>query len=374
MSEVEVVDVSRTAILLFVLIGGGWVLGLLALLDAVRRRARGNEATGTWVVFLGVSLLIVPLAGVLAVAYGALVVVRERRRTGDADIAGVGIAANRSSRLLAFGIDVLVLLLPVSALTWRLATIDVSEGVFDAPGWVPWLGAGCSFLYQVVPIALWGQTLGKRVVGVRVVGRHGARPSWSQALRRTAPVLVGVVPYLGLLAVFAYLPVLWRQDRRGLHDFAAGTFVIVAETAPDRHRARWVAATVASLVGWGLVAFTGGGAGSAGTIEVRTNADDAPEHFWSSGLPHAENMARARSVVEQCLGSPLPEVGEPNYDYTAMPLEDVRTRTDMGDIDLRVIGRDDDCDTGALATTSVPRSDRVNVYVVGGRVVWARTF
>ena len=75
-------------------------------------------------------------------------------------------------------------------------------------------------LYVVLFHWLWGQTMGKIVVGARVVTLDGGALSLSRALGRALAWGVAVLP-LGLGLALAAL----RRDRRGLHDLIAGTRV-----------------------------------------------------------------------------------------------------------------------------------------------------
>ena len=78
-----------------------------------------------------------------------------------------------------------------------------------------------AFLYFFLFIALRGETLGKHLVGVRVIDGFGERPSLLRALGRTA----AYVPSLALLG----LGLLWigfDREKRGLHDWLADTYVI----------------------------------------------------------------------------------------------------------------------------------------------------
>ena len=83
--------------------------------------------------------------------------------------------------------------------------------------------------YEVLPVALRGATLGKAMLGVRVVRLDDwGRPGVLSAVIR-AGVLYGplAVPTVGIL-LFALViapGVIW-PTRRGLHDLAAGTAVI----------------------------------------------------------------------------------------------------------------------------------------------------
>jgi uncharacterized RDD family membrane protein YckC len=75
-------------------------------------------------------------------------------------------------------------------------------------------------LYVVLFHRLWGQTMGKIVVGARVVALDGERLSLSRAIGRTLAWVVAALP-LGLGLALAAV----RRDRRGLHDLLAGTRV-----------------------------------------------------------------------------------------------------------------------------------------------------
>jgi uncharacterized RDD family membrane protein YckC len=80
----------------------------------------------------------------------------------------------------------------------------------------------------VVPVAYFvlghgtaGQTIGKLLLGVRVVDEGGAPIGYLRALGRCVATAVAALP-LGLGLAVAGL----RRDRRGLHDLLAGTRVV----------------------------------------------------------------------------------------------------------------------------------------------------
>lgn len=84
-------------------------------------------------------------------------------------------------------------------------------------------------LYATALHAAQGQTIGKLLVGVRVVVLPGAPPAVGQSLLRTLAYFLSMAP-LGLGFVMAGL----RHDRRALHDLVAGTRVerVVTRVAP----------------------------------------------------------------------------------------------------------------------------------------------
>ena len=81
--------------------------------------------------------------------------------------------------------------------------------------------------YEVLLINRRGQTVGKQLLGIRVVdATTGAVPNLDQAGRRAAPTLVQIVPVLGIIGVALYLPLLWNPRRQGFHDQLASTVVV----------------------------------------------------------------------------------------------------------------------------------------------------
>lgn len=87
---------------------------------------------------------------------------------------------------------------------------------------------------EVVPIAIRGVSLGKAVLGLRVVPTDGDQ-RWPGPVRSLLRSLVlygaALVPLVGGVLVLAVLlPVVVTPQRRGLHDRLAGTMVVaVAE-------------------------------------------------------------------------------------------------------------------------------------------------
>jgi uncharacterized RDD family membrane protein YckC len=102
------------------------------------------------------------------------------------------------------------------------------------------IGAGIgviSFGYDWLQHGLWGQTIGKRVMGTKVVTADTRSPISGQAACGRAAVyaLVPVVPSVGgLFALINESWLLWDPRRQCLHDKAAGTVVVKKNAlAPD---------------------------------------------------------------------------------------------------------------------------------------------
>ena len=71
-----------------------------------------------------------------------------------------------------------------------------------------------------------GQTIGKRLVGIRVRADQGGRAGYGKALGRTLVArVIGLFPFVGLIDV---LWPLWDNRNQCLHDKAASTIVVRA--------------------------------------------------------------------------------------------------------------------------------------------------
>src|SRR5262245_20185425 len=125
-------------------------------------------------------------------------------------------------RVVAALVDIAVFLVVKASFTklaMRVGRVDV-EGDFGVRGTL----VGCTVLfavfYLVVLHALEGQTIGKLLVRVRVVGADGAPPTFGTSVLRLVAYVASFMPF-GLGFVMAGL----RADRRALHDLLAGTRV-----------------------------------------------------------------------------------------------------------------------------------------------------
>ena len=85
------------------------------------------------------------------------------------------------------------------------------------------------FFVQLWMLVTRGQTIGKRVLGVRIVTvDDGSNPGFIKIflLRLILPALLGAVPYLGMFFTLTDYFFIFRDDRRCIHDILAGTKVV----------------------------------------------------------------------------------------------------------------------------------------------------
>jgi uncharacterized RDD family membrane protein YckC len=82
---------------------------------------------------------------------------------------------------------------------------------------------------QIWMLTTSGQTLGKRVLGIRIV-RLGddSNPGFVRAflLRMVVPGLIGMLPLVGLCFTIVDALFIFRADRRCIHDLIADTKVV----------------------------------------------------------------------------------------------------------------------------------------------------
>lgn len=84
-------------------------------------------------------------------------------------------------------------------------------------------------IYTLVLLATRGQTIGKKVRGIRIVTfPDGANPGGVKTilLRGFVNGLIGMVPVVGVIYALADIFFIFREDRRCIHDLIAGTQVV----------------------------------------------------------------------------------------------------------------------------------------------------
>lgn len=130
------------------------------------------------------------------------------------------------TRLLAHWVDLsvagILFIAGSVALDYVLRTIvGVDAALEDLGLWRAAVGAVWFFLYWWVSIAVAGKTIGKALLGLRVVSRDGEILSSSRSAVRAI-----AFPLSYLLFGFGFLGIILGRERRALHDAIAGSAVI----------------------------------------------------------------------------------------------------------------------------------------------------
>jgi uncharacterized RDD family membrane protein YckC len=129
-----------------------------------------------------------------------------------------GPRANFGQRFGAYLID-LILLAVVQGIVWGLTNQDVASAIG--------LLAGLAYFtyFEGGPT---GQTIGKRVVGIRVYDfRQGGPIGYGRALLRYIGRILSALPCL-----LGYLWMLWDGEKQTWHDKIAGTVVVPTADYP----------------------------------------------------------------------------------------------------------------------------------------------
>jgi len=150
--------------------------------------------------------------------------------------------ASRWVRLGAQIVDnIFCMLLMIPGLIWMVIGI-VSQQATDPNqiDWVPLVGSvglmGLGVLI-VLGIQIWqlttrGQTVGKRLLGIRIVKYpDDSAPGFVGAfvMRALIPGFIGAIPWVGGLFSLVDICFIFREDRRCIHDLIAGTKVVTGQ-------------------------------------------------------------------------------------------------------------------------------------------------
>jgi uncharacterized RDD family membrane protein YckC len=138
-----------------------------------------------------------------------------------------------ATRALALATDAVVtIVLATSALGIAALVSSLVGGL--RPAWLVGvlLAFGWTLVVGTYFVLFWsaaGQTPGMRLLRVRLRGPGGGAPSLGRSLVRMVGLVLAIVPLFA-----GFLPVLFTERRRGLHDYLAGT-VVVYEDRPPRY-------------------------------------------------------------------------------------------------------------------------------------------
>ena len=110
--------------------------------------------------------------------------------------------------------------------------------VFDSPRTIVLLLV-LVVLYEIVPAVMWGATLGKAMLGLRIRLTNRSSPAWLMALGRAVVLYLPVV-FLGgpglVIPLVLLVTVVIAADGRGLHDRLLGTLVVSLPREPEHER------------------------------------------------------------------------------------------------------------------------------------------
>lgn len=143
--------------------------------------------------------------------------------------------AARGTRLGAAIIDAIpFLIIGIMAGFSEAASESLGDSLMAGANGVMWATAGLVMLVilgiHCVLLHRNGQTIGKKLLGIKVVRTNGERIGLGRIiLLRALPMsLLGMLPFIGYLISLVDSLLIFRESRKCLHDDFADTIVIVA--------------------------------------------------------------------------------------------------------------------------------------------------
>ncbi|RST75288.1 RDD family protein [Siminovitchia acidinfaciens] len=119
-------------------------------------------------------------------------------------------------RLLGILLDAIVIGIPLGIIAYIL-TGETEGNAFTNL---------LSFLYYLIlPVAWMGYTVGKRIVGVRIVKVNGEKVGIGTMFLRTFVAGIVYAVTIGIALIVSAFMVGLREDKRAIHDLIAGTYV-----------------------------------------------------------------------------------------------------------------------------------------------------
>jgi uncharacterized RDD family membrane protein YckC len=153
------------------------------------------------------------------------------------------VLAERGKRLAAFAVDmapalVIGVLALVAGLWAGFSSVNASSAIFVprflAVAAVVFVAAVAWGVYNIVLVYRYGQTFGKKVMGIRMVRSDGSRMSFARFffLRGLVMSLLSAIPFLGWPIQLVDKLLIFRDSHQCLHDNIADTLVVTAESSP----------------------------------------------------------------------------------------------------------------------------------------------
>ena len=143
--------------------------------------------------------------------------------------------AGRGARLGAYVIDWLIIGAVTFGIAWYAGLFErIMRQDATATLWVTLIGLAVFAVINLRLLAQHGQTVGKRLVGVRIVDAAAREivPVWkSFGLRVVVIQGVASIPVVGGLFALVDVLFIFGERRRCLHDHLAGTIVVDADAA-----------------------------------------------------------------------------------------------------------------------------------------------
>lgn len=237
---------------------------------------------------------------------------------GPEDLLGLRVAAALIDLALLAGI-----LAILSAAVGQAKVSGGNFGVYLTGTWALVFFA-LALGYYFVLEAWAGQTVGKRLLGLRVLSAGGARPSVWAVAGRTLLRIVDWLPALYLAGFITMLATGTRRQRIG--DLAART--AVARAVPVRNRGlALVPLAVVLLAAAGLLAYRATSAGNTLTYRANGVSFNYPAAWTEHGTHTEHSIGPGSQLWSTFVGPPTPYDG---VKVTAYPVNQAVAAQDIG--------------------------------------------
>lgn len=88
--------------------------------------------------------------------------------------------------------------------------------------WTLGIALALEVLYFTVAIGAWGKTIGKAMLGIKVIRRNGTRVSYARSLARCLVYLIQLELIMGL----TFIIIAFTPEKQGIHDMICDTGVV----------------------------------------------------------------------------------------------------------------------------------------------------
>jgi len=140
--------------------------------------------------------------------------------------------ASRGSRLGASLLDSLIMMLFMIPVMFFTGGFDgISEGTQPSLGYNLAMGLLGLIVFLLINFKLLkdkGQTVGKRIVGIKIVDMAGNQATWGDNLTKRYAIffIPGQVPLIGQIFSIVNVLFIFGKEKRCIHDYGAGTQVV----------------------------------------------------------------------------------------------------------------------------------------------------
>lgn len=142
------------------------------------------------------------------------------------------VKSSRLSRLGAVLLDTAIFVVPAVVIAVALPAMGQAPGGLGTGATALMAVAGLAMvafvIYQLIMLHRYGQTLGKKLVGIRIVRQDGSRAGLGRLLllRYFVPGAIGAIPLVGALFSLVDALFIFGAEKRCIHDMMADTIVV----------------------------------------------------------------------------------------------------------------------------------------------------